>query len=408
MSVRLIWFGTVLGCAAIAGAAEDYSAWTYARDLSVDASPTGANLTADLTGFPLAISLGSESSELFTQAKPDGSDLRFAAEDGSHLAYQIEAWDAAAKKGLVWVRLPVVKAALIQHVKAYWGRASAADSSSGPGVFRSQDGFQGVWHMASMADASPNAVQALDSGTAADAAGRLGPARAFPNADAYAAKGAFLSLGNPAPLNLKGVIALEAWVKWARRDGHRIIVCHGAAPGMQAESQYETVLRIGETLDYRAGTWTGKAHYAMATAAPADSAVWIHLAGVFDGTGWALYRNGARVASLASDTNGAKPSAGNWRIGAEYTSTGITRYFSGSLDEVRINSVARSEDWFKFAYATQKDGQTIVKWGGPTGIRRMAPARMGRAGAGRAGIWPAPKSPEAGFIDALGARLPSR
>jgi hypothetical protein len=408
MRVRLIFLGTVLGWASIAGAADEYSAWTYARDLTVDASATGANLTADLAGFPLAVTFGSESSELFAQAKPDGSDLRFAGEDGSHLAYQIESWDATAKRAMVWVRLPVVKAAQIQHIKAYWGRASAADSSSGPAVFRSQDGFQGVWHMASMADASPNAVQAQDSGTAADAAGRLGPARAFPNTDAYATKGAYLALGNPAPLNLKGVITLEAWVKWARRDGHRIILCHGAAPGTQPEAQNETVLRIGETLDYRAGTWNGKAHYAMASAPPADSAVWLHLAGVFDGTGWALYRNGVRLASLASDTNGAKPSPGNWRIGAEYASTGVTRYFSGSLDEVRINSVARGEDWFKLAYATQKDGQTVVKWGGPTGIHRLAPARMKRAGAGKAGIWPTPKSGKTGYIDALGAQLPSR
>lgn len=410
MGIRPVFLGMALGCAAIAPA-DDFTAWTYSRDLSVDASPAGANVASDLANFPLALSLGSESSELFTQAKPDGSDLRFAAEDGSHLAYQIESWDAAAKRALVWVRLPMVKAAQVLHLKAYWGKAAAADSSSGPNVFRSQEGFQGVWHMASMADASSNAVQAQDSGTAADAGGRLGPARAFPNTDAYAAKGAYLALGNPAALNLKGVITLEAWVKWSRRDGHRIIVCHGAAPGSQAESQYETVLRIGETLDYRAGTWTGKAHYAMATAAPADSVVWLHLAGVFDGTGWALYRNGARVASLASDTNGAKPSQGNWRIGAEYTSTGVTRYFSGSLDEVRINSVARSEDWFKLAYATQKDGQTAVKWGGPTGIRRNGPARgpgMKRAGAGKAGIWPAPKPGDAGYIDALGARLPSR
>jgi hypothetical protein len=203
-------------------------------------------------------------------------------------------------------------------------------------------------------------------------------------------------------LNLKGVITLEAWVKWLRRDGHRIILCHGSAPG----SQLETVLRIGETLDYRAGTWTGKEHYAAAVVPPSDSGTWVHLAGVFDGMGWTLYRNGAKLASLAADTNGAKPSPGAWRIGAEYTSTGVTRYFSGSLDEVRISSAARGEDWFKLAYATQKDGQSSVKWAASTALNRPAPTDRKRVGARGAGLWPVPKEGKAGYIDALGSLRP--
>lgn len=401
--MRANWMqGLVLGLAAFAFGADEYPSWTYSRELLVDASPSGADIAANLAGFPLSLILGAESAELFTQAKPDGSDLRFAGEDGSHLPYQIESWDATARKAAIWVRIPSVKGGQTTRVRVHWGKASAADSSSGPAVFRAEDGFQGVWHMGSMADASPNGASAQDSGTLADAAGRIGAARSFKNDNAYATTGAYMALGNPAALNLKGIITLEAWVKWARRDGHRVILCHGSAPG----SQFETVLRIGETLDYRAGTWTGSAHYAAAVVPPADSGTWVHLAGVFDGAGWILYRNGAKLAALAADTNGAKPSPGAWRIGAEYTSTGVTRFFSGSLDEVRISSAARAADWFKLAYATQKDGQTAVKWAAPTALGRPVPVGRKRAGAGKAGLWPAPKAGKAGsagYIDASGS-----
>jgi len=409
MRVLGMMTGWMLGLAAWAAAAEDYSAWTYARDLTVDASPAGANLTEDLAGFPLALSLGPESADLFSQAKPDGSDLRFAAEDGSHLAYQIESWDAAAKRAAIWVRLDTVRGDNVLRLSAHWGRASAADSSAGPQVFRAQEGFQGVWHMSTLADASANGTTAQDSGTAADPAGRIGAGRAFPNtADAYATKGAYLALGNPDALNFKGVITLEAWVKWTRRDKHRIIVCHGGARAPAAV--YETVLRIGETLDYRAGVWTGKDHYAASVVPPADSGLWVHLGGVYDGTAWTLYRNGEKVATTASDT-GAMPSTGGWRIGAEFASNAVTRYFSGSLDEVRIASLARSASWFKLEYATQKDGQTAVKWAGTTALRRSAPAGGASAGArraGRAGTWPLPKPGKTGYIDASGAVLPAR
>jgi len=403
--------GLVLALAALARGGEDYSAWSSSRDLLVDASPTGANLTADLTGFPLALSLGAESADLFSQAKPDGSDLRFTAENGTHLPYQIESWDAAGHKAAIWVRLPTVKAGQILNLRAYWGKASAADSSSGPAVFGAADGFQGVWHMGSTADASVNGITAQDSGTVADPVGRIGAARSFPNtADAYAAKGAYLALGNPAALNITGVITMEAWVKWARSDKHRIIICHGGA--LKPAAPYETVLGIGEKLDYRAGVWTGKDHYAASVVSPSDSGVWVHLGGVYDGAAWTLYRNGEKLSSFASDT-GAMPSTGGWRIGAEYatigttTTTGVTRYFSGSLDEVRVASVARSAEWFRLAYATQKEGQTAVKWSGAAGVHLIVPAERTRIGGLRAGLWRVPKAGKTGLIDASGALLPS-
>lgn len=402
--------GLVLALAALARGGDDYSTWSSSRELTLDASPGGANVTADLTGFPLALTLGAESADLFTQAKSDGSDLRFAAADGTHLAYQIESWDGVGHKAAVWVRLPSVKAGQILRLRAYWGKASAADSSSGPAVFGAADGFQGVWHMGSAADASANGITAQDSGTAADAAGRIGAARSFANPDPYVAKGAYMALGNPAALNLTGIITMEAWVKWTRRDKHRIIICHGGA--LKPAAVNETVLRIGETLDYRAGVWTGKDHYAASVAPPSDSGVWVHLGGVYDGAAWTLYRNGEKAASLASDT-GAMPSTGGWRIGAEFatvsgtTTSTATRFFNGSLDEVRVASVARPADWFKLAYATQKDGQTAVKWSGTTGIRLAVPSGRTRSGGLRAGLWTVPKPGKDALIDASGALLPA-
>jgi hypothetical protein len=353
-------------------AADDYSQWAHARDLIVDASPAGAGITSDLAGFPLLMQWSPpESAELFSQAKPDGSDLRFSLPDGTHLAYQIETWEPSGSKAAVWVRLPLVKAGQIQRLRAHWGRSSAADSSDGSAVFRTGEGYQGVWHMqASLKDATANAIPAQDSGSTAEPAGRIGAGRRFANPDAYAAKGAYLSLGNPAPLNIAGALTLEAWVRWERRDGHRILICHGSAPG----SVFETVLRIGETRDYRAGVWTGDSHYAALEAPAADSNAWVHLAGVYTGSGWVLYRNGTKAAATPADTNGAKPSPGAWRIGAEYAN-GVSRFFHGALDEVRISNTARSADWFKMEYANQKEGQTVAKWDPAVGVRPGLDAR---------------------------------
>ncbi|MEO6094632.1 MAG: DUF2341 domain-containing protein, partial [Fibrobacteria bacterium] len=319
--------------------------------------------------------------DVFTQS-PAHADLRFAKPDGTPLPFQVESWDAAGRKAAIWVKLDTLKGGKAdQRIRMYWGRPGAQDSSSGKAVFTAATGFRGVWHMeADLADASPNAITATDSGTSAESTGRIGAARNFNNPQAYATTGKYLALGNPASLNIAGVITMEAWIRWTRSDGHRIILCHGSAPGTAPGSVFETVLRVGETKDYRAGVWTGTAHYATLIAPTADSNAWVHLAGVYTGNAWSLYRNGTKVAGMEPDTNGAKPSPGAWRIGAEYAGS-VTRFFHGAVDEVRISNVAREPDWIKAEYQNQKDGQTLVAIGPsiPTALAARSPRRSARS-----------------------------
>lgn len=357
-AIRSILF--LLSGLSLAAAEENYAEWAYSRDIALDTSPAGANVAADQTGFPLLVSLTAQQADVFAQAKAGGADLRFATAEGRHLPYQIELWDAAGGKAAIWVKADTVKGgSSSQHLRLYWGKAAAADSSNGKAVFPTAGGYLGVWHLgAGLEDATANGFDGMDSGATAAPEGRIGGGRYFNNPDAYAATGKYIALRNPGGVNLAGRITLEAWVKWTRRDGHRIILCHGAAPG----SDFETVLRIGETKDYRSGVWTGSSHYATLAAPAADSNAWVHLAGAYSGSAWILYRNGAKVSELA-DTNGAKPSPGAWRIGAEYASNAVTRYFCGWLDEVRVSNVARNADWIKLTYENQKDGQSLIRIG---------------------------------------------
>jgi hypothetical protein len=389
----------------MAAKADAYPQWTRYRDITLNTSPSGADVATDQIGFPILVALASSQAEVFTQTRPGGADIRFSSADGKPLPYQIELWDAAAQKAAIWVRVDTVKGGnASQRIGMHWGNPGAPDSSDGKAVFRAGDGFRGVWHLGNAEDASANGSHGKDSGTSA-AEGRIGGARRFDNADAYAKAGKYIALGNPAGLDVTGRITLEAWVKWEKRDGHRIILCHGSAPG----SDFESVLRIGESKDYRAGVWTGASHYVMATAPAADSNAWTHLAGVFTGSGWILYRNGSKFAESGADTNGAKPSPGAWRIGAEYASNAVTRYFHGTLDEVRLSNGARSADWIKLEYANQKEAQILVGLGPimTTALsgrslsvakrRRSDPQLRGRL------LYPS-RSAAAPWVDASGAR----
>ena len=100
----------------------------------------------------------------------------------------------------------------------------------------------------------------------------------------------------------------------------------------------EVVLRI-QNGSYYVGAFDGQDHGIAAPMPVTDRKTWIHLAGVYDGSAWRLYRNGALVGS-AADPVGAVHVAGNWAIGAAAQTN--DRFFAGAIDEVRLWRIARS------------------------------------------------------------------
>src|SRR5690606_5944583 len=75
----------------------------------------------------------------------------------------------------------------VKALRMHWGNATAANTSSGPGVFRTADGFRAVWHMngataaSNEPDATANGMTATQTGEPPAAAGIIGGARNFAN-----------------------------------------------------------------------------------------------------------------------------------------------------------------------------------------------------------------------------------
>jgi hypothetical protein len=147
----------------------------------------------------------------------------------------------------------------------------------------------------------------------------------------------YVDLGNPADLNFRGPITLEAWIKPMSSGGLQDIITHGY---QTSPYQAEVYLRIANGT-YQVGSWNGTDSTATAAMPASDLGQWVHLAGVYDGTHWQLYRNGVLVASSAPTTQGALlVSSTDWAIGAR--GTGTERFFQGSIADVSIWRVGRS------------------------------------------------------------------
>ena len=149
----------------------------------------------------------------------------------------------------------------------------------------------------------------------------------------------WLDAGNPVLLNAGGAISIAAWVRPATTDGYHNIVAHG----YRDNPNFEISLRINAG-NYEFTYWNFPDHEAVAPIPASDVGGWVHLCGVFDGSAYSLYRNGALAASTADTTVPPASVDAPWAIGARAPQPdgGLERLMQGEIDDVRIYGRALS------------------------------------------------------------------
>ena len=71
---------------------------------------------------------------------------------------------------------------------------------------------------------------------------------------------------------------------------------------------------------------------ASAKIPPGDFGKWVHIAGVFDGSSWSIFRNGELVASKPSATGSVRVRGNEWAIGAKVcVCLGVCLYVSHNV-----------------------------------------------------------------------------
>jgi hypothetical protein len=166
---------------------------------------------------------------------------------------------------------------------------------------------------------------------------------------------AYVDLGEPSALAFTGPVTMEAWIRPRSIDGFRNILAHGYTINPTAG---ELLLRISDG-QYQAGSWNGNNFVVSAPMPREDIGSWVHLASVYDGSAWRLYRNGQEIASTPS-TVGVLPVNASWAIGARGGAQ--ERFFHGDIAQVHLWSVARTpaqirEDMHR---APKSDAQGLV------------------------------------------------
>src|SRR5690606_19099252 len=83
-------------------APEDYTTWDDSRDIIINTSGNGANISENVANFPVLIRLGATESSIL-DAADEGRSIRFSKADGiTPLPYEIEHWSPTA--AAIWVK----------------------------------------------------------------------------------------------------------------------------------------------------------------------------------------------------------------------------------------------------------------------------------------------------------------
>ncbi len=292
----------------------------------------------------------------YTEAAPDGSDLRFYDVDGAPLPHEIEEWNPAGRSFL-WALVPEVTGNSDQdYIWLYYGHPEPP-SLPGGSVWSA---YQAVYHLFGGADDS--AAEGLDgvaSGTK-PADGRVAGGLEFDGTEDHVVIGP-----NPPLLESVRGMSIEAWVRPTAPTGpgDQVVAAVSASGGDFSRAQ----IKIDPAGNVRAAFRTNDLEadsvvYTLDAPLPAGEWTWIAISADLVEHEIRIVLNGSgSVGSLETGSLGdTSPATTPDRALISIDETG-GEWFAGVLDEIRIAGRAPTDEWLRLQYASMIDQLVTIE-----------------------------------------------
>lgn len=321
--------------------------WAFRKQVTLDASPTGAALPAEVKNGVVLVRLH-EGVFKFADANADGSDLRFVAQDDkTELPHHVEKYDPVFNLAFVWVQVPLLANGQPTPVWMYYGNAKATVPTDSKTSYDSNQLL--VYHFAEkgapVADATSFAHSA-SSALTVNESGLIGNSARFDGATV-------LDLPASPSLNLAAGAGFT-WSVWVQtKNPSGVVLSQADAAGNSLR------LGIEGGIPYLDATVAGGTPQVARAAAGVDES-W-HQLTVTGGSELTLYVDGSKVASLPLPTpaiNGALALGGEGPAGEAGRGS-----YVGELDELQIAKVARDSAEIKLAASNQGVADKLVGFG---------------------------------------------
>jgi hypothetical protein len=308
--------------------------WRYRAAITIN----GTQVSGTLTDFPILVRITDAD---LVKAQASGNDIAFSNASGAKLDHEIEYYNSTSGELVAWVRMPVLSNLSDTTIYLYYGNPAAADQQNRTGVWNAN--LKGVWHLAN---------GTILSGKDATAYGNDGSINAVTAATGYIDgagnfTGSYVSVPENDALDPSS-ITLSAWARiTASPTNFGNIVSKGDNSGYRFRIDNARTVTfmdrggansLGTTKTVTVGNWT-----------------FIVVSG--NSSGLRIYLDGALNASNAV-AYGSPNTTSAFKIGV-----GLSEYFNGLIDEVRIWNSSQSPAWISTEYNNQKAGSTFLSLG---------------------------------------------
>ncbi|MFW9829710.1 MAG: DUF2341 domain-containing protein, partial [Candidatus Thorarchaeota archaeon] len=333
--------------------------FTYYKVITIDHNEVSGSETH--FNFPFLFSFIDE--DLKYHVQPDGDDIAFAA-DGDWLDHDIllfdQSYSSTEAQLKVWVEIPNLYATQDTNIIMYYGNSTMNARENPEGVWDSN--YEAVYHLDDdFLDATSHNRDGVNTGSV-DIEGKIGDGQDFEHDDGSDN----INIGTWSVSGSK--ITIQAWVKyesfdsiWSGYSDARILSKNS---GTNDGSEYHVWMlgtynqsldengpyflrgRIKTGTDDLTGTST-----VHATSGPLSINTW-YLASIrYDGSNINLVLDGNTV---FTESKTGQLRINSWPITIGNSPTG-GRPIDAIIDEVRISSTIRSNDWLKTEYDNQND-----------------------------------------------------
>jgi hypothetical protein len=323
------------------------SAWGSRKKITINNSASGSNLN----NFPVLVKLDATRVD-YGKTQNAGQDIRFVdpADKTTVLNHEIESWNEGGTS-YIWVKVPQLDAgSTTDYIWLYYNNSAVAapatqlgNGSHATGVWDS--GYLGVWHLnqngdnsgADYLDSTANAKHGVGGGGTANNQPALAAAGISGGAQVFTPEADYIDIPS---LTYANNITASVWYRGGTQTASNWNYL------ISADTEAIEFGTYGDSLQFKD---TARSRNAVGPGNTTNNA-WHNATGVINGTTMALFVDGNQSATI-SYPGGINNGAKGFVIGGN----GSNRGWNGTIDEVRISSIARSADWIEAEYRTMTD-----------------------------------------------------
>lgn len=322
--------------------------WNFRKEIALDLSVAGANITGSPADVPVLIRLHLGNFGYFNDTRPDGSDLRFVAgDDKTPLKFHVERYDPTNSLAFLWVKVPrLAGGTATEKIFLYYGDQKAPAGADAPGTYDANQVL--VYHFG--AEGSPADVTAYGNNASASTA----------EANSASLIGAGVKLNGSGSITVPSTASLRllpdkgttfsAWVRIEapQSDGYVFEM---------ADQNRAFVLGINGTQVFVRSLAAGQV---VASAQSSDilaAGQWHFLAVTAGANRIALFVDGVEVASTPAELSEV---AGALTIGG---SAAGGHLLTAEMDEAQVSNVVRTAEWIQAAARSQGQESPLVVYG---------------------------------------------